>query len=83
MSRSREQPRSPPPPRVAEMTDQNDLKTIFTDFTRAQIYLATALAMTLQVRTATGAQTPWLMNAFAMAVGIMGMVLDRPWISRT
>lgn len=47
------------------------------------IHYGSILAVTLQVQISTGAQTPWLMNAFAVAVGLMGMVLDRPWISRT
>lgn len=46
------------------------------------IHYGSILAVTLQVQAATGAHTPWLMNAFAVAVGITGLLLDRPWTSR-
>lgn len=45
------------------------------------IHYGSILAVTLQVQTATGAHTPWVMNAFAVAVGIAGLLLDRPWTS--
>lgn len=37
------------------------------------------LVVTLQVQYATGAQTPWLINAVAAGTGLIGLLLDRPW----
>lgn len=40
------------------------------------------LIVTLQVQVATGADTPWMMNAFAVAVAAMCSLIDAPWKSR-
>lgn len=40
------------------------------------------LVVTLQVQYATGAKTPWLINAVAAGNGLIGLLLDRPWKHR-
>lgn len=37
------------------------------------------VVVTLQVQYATGAQTPWMINALAAGTGLIGLLFDRPW----
>ncbi len=39
------------------------------------------LIVTFQVQMTTGAATPWMTNAFAVAVAIMSLIIDAPWRS--
>ena len=39
------------------------------------------LIVTLQVQVTTGAATPWMTNAFAVALAVLCLIIDAPWTS--